>query len=186
MELKWCQFIAQMGYKAKDMKMTIRQRPEALARRVLEAHWDGVLPVDIRGLAESCGARVIDDPLLDVSGVVAIEGGEPVIKVNTNESELRQRFTIAHELGHMMLRHLTKDKTEFRDPSKNYTMANFDRRERDANRFAAAILMPGEAVRAVILEMDDADVDSLASVFKVSKAAMSIKLKSMGILPEWA
>ena len=129
--------------------------------------------------------RVVDDPALDVNGVVAIEDGNPVIRVNPHESELRQRFTIAHELGHVMLRHLVPEKPEFRDPSKNYTLANFDPRERDANRFAATVLMPSEAVRAVIMQMDNADVDALAKEFGVSKTAMSIKLKSMGILPVW-
>ena len=59
-------------------------------------------------------------------------------------------------------------------------------KERDANRFAAAVLMPGGAVKAVIMRMKEANIETLAKVFNVSEVAMSIRLKSLGVIPVWA
>ncbi|HHB82212.1 MAG TPA: ImmA/IrrE family metallo-endopeptidase [Devosia sp.] len=59
-------------------------------------------------------------------------------------------------------------------------------RERDANRFAATILMPPEVVRSILNSEGITNVDVLADRFGVSTAAMTIRLKTMGILPEWA
>jgi len=123
---------------------------------------------------------------LDVSGVVSIDGTAPIIRVNSDEPSLRQRFTIAHVLGHVSLGHLTMKSPEFRDPAHNYTMSNYDPKERDANRFAVALLMPEDAVKAVIMRMTEPDIKALAEVFKVSKVAMSIRLKSLGVIPVWA
>jgi Zn-dependent peptidase ImmA (M78 family) len=123
--------------------------PERAARQVLDAWWDGSLPVNPRKIAMQQSTQVKASPQLDVSGIVSMgEDGAPVIQVNATESNVRQRFTIAHELGHVMLEHLTPEKQEFRDPKQNYALGNFDPRQRDANRFTAMLLMPPKAVHA--------------------------------------
>ena len=163
-----------------------RTTPEGRAAQMLASLWDGKLPVDVKAIAQRAGVQVEEAWGLDVSGVVSTDGTTPIIQINPAESLLRQRFTIAHELGHVSLGHLTRERPEFRDPTRNYTMSNYDPKERDANRFAAALLMPGGAVKAVIMRMEEADIEALAEVFQVSKTAMSIRLKSLGVIPAWA
>jgi len=166
--------------------MLSQQTPEIAAKRVLDSLWDGLLPVNIHKISGDYGVRVEYTPMFSESGVVSIESGKPIIRVNSTETERRQRFTVAHELGHIVLHHLTEEKPEFRDPTQNYTLANYDVRERDANRFAATILMPPEVVRSILNSEGITNVDVLADRFGVSTAAMTIRLKTMGILPEWA
>jgi len=159
--------------------------PAAEAKAVLARYWNGRIPVDVESIARQLGADVQYGDLGGLSGEVALQDRVPVIKVNSNDSLTRQRFTIAHELGHLMLGHLADGK-KFRDPSKNYTLGNYDPKERDANYFAAALLMPDDAVRAYAAGMDSPTATTLANAFGVSNAAMGIKLKMLGIIPQWA
>ena len=159
--------------------------PAAEAKAVLARYWSGRIPVDVESIARQLGADVQYGDLAGLSGEVALQNRVPVIKVNSNDSLTRQRFTIAHELGHLMLGHLS-DGRKFRDPSKNYTLGSYDPKERDANYFAAALLMPDDAVRAYAAGMDSPTATTLANAFGVSNAAMGIKLKMLGIIPQWA
>ncbi len=178
------------------MYMCIQERgktramtPERLARNILMHHWDGLLPVDVKAIAEKLGIEVEPgDAEMDISGEVCSEqeNGGYVIRYNPRDHEVRRRFTIAHEIGHVVLGHLSDRDRCLRDPREHYTIDNFDPVERDANRFAAALLMPADAVRAAVLRMEKPTISNLAEVFKVSKLAMEIRLKSLGIIPAWA
>jgi Zn-dependent peptidase ImmA (M78 family) len=86
----------------------------------------------------------------DVSGILDTRvSGMPVIFINKNQSQVRQRFSIAHELGHLLLHassgsqleasiHLDKH-TFYRNPLSS---KGIDEQEKEANRFAAELLMP--------------------------------------------
>ena len=54
--------------------------------------------------------------------------------------------------------------------------------EREANRFAAELLMPAEAVEYLVRTMKDATVAKMASRFDVSQVAMGYRLKNLGWL----
>lgn len=132
----------------------------------------------------------------DVSGVLLTDGRNAKIGYAKSNGSLRQRFTIAHELGHLQLKHQrqgvfvdTPEKyyTFFRD-SKSST--GEDVQEREANAFAAAILMPRDLViqaaneiyRSGITRKEDFDiVEQLAEQFNVSKLAMSIRLTNLDL-----
>jgi Zn-dependent peptidase ImmA (M78 family) len=74
------------------------------------------LPIKIEDIARLEGLKIMPYPLeSDVSGVLLIqEDGQGIIGYNQNESRVRRRFTIAHELGHYILHkdesHLFVDK----------------------------------------------------------------------------
>ena len=157
---------------------------ERLANDILLEHWDGMLPVDVAAIAKKRGCDLRADDL-PVSGEVCREGDGFVIRYNAKDHEVRKRFTIAHELGHVELGHLDGADKCLRDPREHYSLENFDPRERDANRFAAAVLMPARAVHAAVVRMKNPDVERLARLFKVSRLAMGIRLKQLGIIPDW-
>jgi len=141
-------------------------------------------------------ARVVERPLdPDVSGVlIPLDTGGWVILLNATHSPVRQRFTIAHELGHLLLHGYTAPHADrsfrFRDARSSEGSAL---EEIQANQFAAELLMP----RALVLkatrshplehaperEGDDAEFDTwieaLARRFNVSKQAMTIRLSSL-------
>lgn len=130
----------------------------------------------------------------DVSGVLLRDGDKAKIGYSTHTGPLRQRFTIAHELGHYILNHQrqgvfvdTPEKyfTLFRD---NNSSTGEDFQEREANAFAASLLMPRdlllEAATTIyqtgITRNEDYDIiPVLADGFKVSKLAMSIRLTNL-------
>ena len=62
-----------------------------------------------------------------------------MIHVNRNISDVLQRFVIAHELGHLLLH--PKVNVPF---LRSNTLCSIDRIEREANEFAAELLIPDE------------------------------------------
>ena len=159
--------------------------PEQVARELLSRAWDGRLPVDIEGLARAFdGVKVERAPLDGISGETRLEPDGYRIRVNSTDGEKRQRFTLAHELGHVLLGHVSASAPVLRDPKAKGTPVAFDAHERDANLFAASVLMPGDAVRAAIHE--GLNLDRLARLFDVSRQAMQVRLVRLGIMPAWA
>lgn len=159
--------------------------PVQTARNLLNKYREGAsslkLPIDPRELAKIEGVKVVADPALDlenVSGEFNFEGWTPVIKYNPNDSIKRQRFTIAHELGHHMLKH----GHSFRDNKKNFTLYDFDHKEVAANKFAAELLMPSDAIKVMINQRNIKSVAELAKIFDVSVAAMKYRLENLGYL----
>lgn len=161
--------------------------PEIKARQVLEARWDGRLPVDVKGIAESVGLRVIEDQI-EWSGIARYADdhvGEVIVR--KSDPSYRKRFTIAHEIGHFLLEHVSENSQELRDQTQNYSLTFFDPKEVAANKFAAELLMPADVVHKVFMMTTSDDVVSeMADKFGVSKQAIKIRLKMVGLLPRWA
>lgn len=121
----------------------------------------------------------------EVSGLLVRAGDSATIGVNDEHPLTRQRFTMAHELGHFAL-HAGISAHYDRDYRVNYRSAESSQatnvEEIEANFFAASILMPkrfldrDEAVMA--LDNDDA-VQQLAARYRVSRHAMSLRLVNL-------
>lgn len=154
--------------------------PAAQARKVLGALWDGYLPVDLDTIAKMIGLHVVPDETLAKDGYSGVyegpEGGN-VIRINPFESSQRRRFTLAHEIGHHIMQHGAR----LRDPVANFSMSA-DPIEREANQFAAELLMPEEAVRQLVRIDRIHDLSTLAQRFNVSEAAMHYRLKNLRII----
>lgn len=148
------------------------------------------LPIDLDALAEKAGIRIkygnFDD---DMSGFAYQKGGVKYIGVNETESYVRQRFTIAHEFGHIFLHRqdpLSYDPSveliHFRD---EHSTTGTDPKEIQANAFAAELLMPEDIVRKEIQNMKGIDlhdseaVSRLADKFGVSQAAITVRLAKL-------
>lgn len=140
------------------------------------------IPIDPFYIAKRLGLRVFAaelDP--DVSGMLVKEPGkDAVIYVNAHDSENRQRFSCAHELGHFLLRASSnsEDSYGFIDRRDEETPRGTNPAEIYANQFAAELLMPQEYVRRLAPSMSDA---SLAVKFNVSVGAMKYRLENLGI-----
>lgn len=147
----------------------------------IQALQDGA-PVRLSAIANALGVRVIATNLPSgISGEIRPDPDNPVqfiIKVNRNDSARRQRFTVAHEVGHYLL-HRDQIGDGITDDVL-YRSGLSDRREAQANRMAADLLMPQQLVdewldRARTLKVDNV-VSFLADKFNVSEAAMKIRL----------
>lgn len=140
------------------------------------------VPVPIIELCNREGVEVRETLFTEsgVSGLIIGRDGQFSIYVNRDEPKTRKRFTIAHELGHYIL-HLRgkRDNGGFRDSQS--TIRTVFRRagdssieEREANQFAAALLMPETLVREY---GPVSDAVALGSIFGVSAEAMRIRLE---------
>lgn len=152
------------------------------AKDVLAHLWDGALPVRPDVFAASMGVRVVGAADLDISGMVEICDGKPLITYNTSEPPMRQRFTVAHELGHVVLGHLTAAHPKFRDSAANFSSSAHQREERDANRFAAQLLIPADTVEYAVVQKKIFGIAQLAKIFGVSPIAMEYRLKNLGLI----
>lgn len=156
-----------------------------IARRILDLYWDYKIPVDIDMIAERMGATVKYLSQLegghDISGRFDIINGQAVCSIRDTDTLQRQRFTLAHELGHFALGH----GGGFRDNSASFNLNNYDSREVAANAFAAELLMPKRAIDYVITEKNVVDFMELASLFNVSIPAMKYRLKNLGWISDY-
>ena len=162
---------------------------------LLGVSYIGEPPVPVERLARESGAVVSYQPFdaEDISGLLyRAADAAPVIGVNSNNAKVRQRFTIAHELGHLALhedqelileRHV---QLNFRDATSSTASKQ---EEIEANQFAAELLMPEtlleRSLRSLLSgrPLSDADlVRRLAGRFEVSQQAMEYRLASLGML----
>lgn len=168
--------------------------PQEQAKKVLKDLGIKGVPVPVEEIAERLGAKLSFEPFEgkdEISGMLFRDGNRIVIGINSTHANTRQRFTIAHEIGHLVLHKgaMFVDKTVRLNRDSTSSKA-IDPREIEANRFAAELLMPDTAItiearkrlsrKASVSEAFL--VDSLASVFEVSTHAMEIRLTNLGIL----
>ena len=98
-----------------------------------------------------------------------------MVYYNPNRPEARRRFTVAHEVGHVLL-HGIPEAAAARGGGGRYKS-----RERQVERFAAELLMPARFVRAAVRQYG-LGADQLAALFKVSRRAMEIRLEELGFI----
>jgi hypothetical protein len=100
------------------------------------------------------------------------------INVNRHEKKERQRFTIAHEIGHFLLHsHLIGDGLS---DSVMYRSSLSSAEEIEANKIAAEILMPSETVEKLLQShagvKSEGTANAIAEALEVSAPAMKIRL----------
>ena len=110
-----------------------------------------------------------------------------VIGINSLHPTVRQRFSIAHELGHLILHKpaLKIDQHAFVSFRTSMSSSATDPDEVEANQFAAALLMPEALLKQCVHQFgENPDVEDaireLAQQFDVSAQAMTIRLTSLG------
>lgn len=172
---------------------TVRRRPiRTLTKRLLQEHQIDAPPVDVAKLAEQMGVVVHFEPADDeLSGFLLrdVDRYKALIGVNKDHAPTRQRFTIAHELGHLLLHkgeplHVDRGmKVNLRDGAASQgTIIE----EKEANLFAAELLMPAHFLRKdlqekISLEIEG-DIEWLAKKYDVSAQAMTFRLSYLKYL----
>lgn len=149
------------------------------------------IPINLEKIVGDANIKLIKEELdNEISGVLKItDDGKATILVNASHHPNRQRFSIAHELGHYFLHHrpgIHVDKEFRRNSASGEGLHSI---EIEANRFASELLMPDFLVEKEIknvggfLDTDDEIVEKMAKKFEVSTMAMSIKLHELGYTP---
>lgn len=171
----------------------LKQEAWDKAIEILESFAIVKSPVPVEKIAKKLGAKVRYSPMdnEDLSGMIFMKEGIPIIGVNALHHPNRQRFTIAHEIGHLVLhKHIFEksvhvDTKFFALKRDQKSTSGTDDIEIQANAFASELLMPGKFIEAMIDEVFGNDVfdiesgkmlEKLASKFKVSRDAMQFRL----------
>jgi Zn-dependent peptidase ImmA (M78 family) len=170
-----------------------RKRIRQLVEELLDENGIERPPIPVEHIVRSRGlsVRKQGNTSSDISGFLFRQEDDVVIGVNASHPRVRQRFTIAHELGHFLLHAPRSDKihidrtfeVKFRD---DLSGRGIDTDEREANLFAAELLMPQRLIRrdlANVGEMDlvnDDFLNDLARRYGVSTQAMLFRLANLG------
>jgi Zn-dependent peptidase ImmA (M78 family) len=175
-----------------EAPMRKRRDIELEAKRLLESNSVTRPPVPVEALAAALAIDVrYSAGNDDVSGALIRSEDSVVIAVNSAQHENRQRFTIAHEIGHFLLHKGTQ--VHFDDDFRvNYRKADSTGTatadEKEANWFAAVFLMPEHFLRKDWLRLRLENhpplgaIHSLAVRYKVSPKAMELRLVNLGFI----
>jgi IrrE N-terminal-like domain len=153
----------------------------AVAETLVAAFWEGLglradaspPPVDVYALADRMGATIALCPELRSDGRLEESAQATRILLHTRGSEERRRFTLAHELGHLVL-------LEPEVLHRTHTLLNQHRVnvERLCDAFAAELLMPRRWVTAEFPDRSERFecIDLLATRTRVSISAALTRL----------
>lgn len=168
-----------------------KSRVELQAYRLLLECGVTEAPVPLEQIAHHIGATILYEPFDgDLSGMVLKKKGRIVIGINSTHHPNRQRFSIAHEIGHVVLHksdqvHIDKQfLVKMRDDISSQAI---DPEEIEANTFAAALLMPEAMLKNDLAdsEMDcenELGIKELAGKYGVSRKAMTFRLTNLELV----
>lgn len=165
-----------------------RQFVRKEAETLLQKYAPSSIPVPVETLAKCLGyeVRYVDDDS-EMSGFLMRNKSSVIIGVNRSHSSNRQRFTIAHEIGHGLL-HSSESLYVDRKFRNELSKQGVNAEEIEANLFAAELLMPANEIKRFLASIGNLDVESdyeisrLAKRFQVSQLAMSNRLTYLGYL----
>jgi len=176
-------------------KVTVRRKHiRELVFRLLAENKVDRPPVPVERIARSqtvlIRKQAVDDT---VSGFLYrnISTDKKLIGVNKRQHPNRQRFTVAHELGHLLLHSVSDvhvDKAFSVKHRDERSSEGMDVEEMEANLFAAELLVPVHFLQDDLKRLGDLDllhdekIAQLAKLYRVSNQAMAVRLSHLGYL----
>lgn len=152
------------------------------ARKVIRDYSLSTLPISVEDISIKDGLviKYLEDESNSFSGILHRE--LKAIGVNASHPKVRQRFSIAHELGHYFLNHPQEAETLSMEDSHD----EWRQYEREANEFAGELLVPKDMLKRELDSLKriptDQKVDLLANTFDVSRDVLVIQLTKHGLL----
>ncbi len=135
-------------------------------------------PINPREIADNYGLKIqeveFEEQYANVAGFV--DFAERAIYVNAKDPFNRQTFTIAHELGHFLMHEdiYKQDPSQYQVLLRMPIGAETDPLEKEANAFAAHLLVPRDAL---IDTYSFGSIDDLANYFVVSKDVIRARIE---------
>lgn len=151
------------------MKYTDYQASRDLAWEILIREKIIELPVSMVGLCRQMGVD-IRRSTLKPGGYTTLIDNCPTIIVHGDDPSVRQRFSAAHELGHILLGHTDKYGVVYHDPS-----AKDDPKEQAANVFAARLLAPAIVLR----DLGVTNAEQIAELCQISQTAAEYRMERL-------
>ncbi len=148
--------------------------------------------ISIKKICHKLKFVYIEEPLeSNCSGMSVVDGEKKTIIVNSGHNEKRRKFSVAHEIGHILLHGyeaLNIDNTGSLVMFRNEKSSKgTDWKEREANYFAACLLMPKDKILEVTEKFNkgcisEDQLEELSDKFGVSVQAMCIRLTQLGFV----
>lgn len=171
------------------MTTKVLQDARILAESIIELYSISAPPVPVEDIIEDYGLKLNFIDLKEESDSIAglFDPHTQTILVNINDHPKRQRFTIAHELGHALLHadklknnpdlgiYYRKSKDSYESPDEHNITE-----EKEANHFAAHILMPEKLLRKFAPLCNSSPI-RLAEIFNVSAQALKFHLLNLNL-----
>lgn len=158
-----------------DRKLEVSQKADSL---LLKSGVSLDTPINTEAIARhlnyTVGSFVPDPSTKEISG--AVDHEKKHIFLNGEEAPVRQHFTLAHEIGHVVL-HAGESIVDFRTQIN----APASDREFEANYFASCLLMPSSLFFPQWIKQGG-DVKILGRIFGVSSEAVNIRAKELKLL----
>ena len=140
-------------------------------------------PISVVNISDRLGLKLFSYTGFPDSISALFDFKNKQILINPNHHENRQKFSIAHEIGHFVLGHFdSEDDTNNEDVyfAEYLKLKHSAEKESEANEFAAELLMPLSLIKKQLLISHDPV--KLAEIFKVSEAAMWVRLSKLNLI----
>ena len=172
------------------MDFSTRSYINSLAQQVIKVY-DITIPItNIDDVVRTIGGTIVEknnfDDLCD--GTIIKDGTNSFrIAISPYQNDQRRVFTIAHELGHLFLHMGYRTNPSLWEAQDQRVFIRFGSSEQEyqANEFAAALLMPKDTYRRILMENaknNRVDMSTIAQYFNVSQAAAINRGKFLGYL----
>ena len=151
-----------------------------MARKVLKDYKLSEAPTDLTMIFRGLHLKYIElNDADEIDGAILEIDGKPTIAVLNKARPLqRQRFTLAHELGHIFLEHTKRDIYDPEEIQENNDLPETGKtkppKETEADIFASELLVPYEQLKKYTTDMNN--IDKLAGIFQVSRQAVTLAL----------
>ena len=147
-------------------------QPRIEARKLLQELKLNTLPIDMTGLCNALGIEVLYDSMTGLDGyfIQNPERQKFFIVVGDSVGLRRQRFSIAHELGHIRMHH---GRVGFSITGKVTRSSHL---EANANMFASELLMP----KLLLQRFGHLEPEQIADICQVSLDTATIRAREMG------
>ena len=129
-------------------------------------------PVNLGVICDWLGIEVYAMPCDAFGAMFSLRENKKCLLANDKLPQGRFRFSIAHELGHILLDH---------EPLKHIYEQRKPVVERQADSFAAELLLPEQFLRG---DCANYTVSELAARYKVSRQSLEYKLNDLGLVPK--
>jgi len=161
--------------------MTPGEKAEA---RIAELGISDPRDLDVEAMAFDAGVRVEYQQLSGCEATLVGVASRAIATINPSPSRGRERFSVAHELGHWELHRGRSFRCRVDDPSEN--LASDAPLEKEADSYASHLLMPGPIFNPVIKPLGMlgfVQLEDVARQFETSLLATAIRLARVNKLP---
>lgn len=152
------------------------------AEGVLKLHWDQSVPVNLARIARRMDIAIRLSDTLQACALLDISAQNKVrITIGKQQTVLRQRYGVAHAIGHVALHHLRPGHQRLIDVADNFGVDANNRQELEANQFALALLLPTQALAQLLQNSPMAQLEDVAQRFEVAPILVKQRMADLSL-----